>query len=106
MTETRASRLPARRTDTALDRVERKAHLEATIEQQRIDILVEASRWREASRPIDDGWRALMRFKVPLYTVGGMLLLKGSRHPHSVLRVARRLAAGALLFRRVRRLLR
>ena len=94
---------PARRADVVADR---KAHLEAAIEQQRIDILVAANRWREASRPIDDGWQALMRFKAPLYAAGGVLLLQGARHPRSLLRVARRLAAGVLLFRRVRRLLR
>ncbi len=30
-----------------------KAELEARIEQQRVDILVAASRWRSATRPID-----------------------------------------------------
>lgn len=105
------SRLPARRDVTepsraAPSRTERKAQLEARIEQQRIDILVEASRYREASRPIDEGWQALMRFKAPLYALGGVLLLKSARHPTSLLRVAKRLAAGALLLRRARRLLR
>lgn len=87
-------------------RAERKAQLEATIEQQRIDILVAASRWREASRPLDDGWRALMRFKTPLYALGGALLLRSARRPGSLLRLAKRAGAGLLLFRRARRLLR
>lgn len=105
------TRLPARRDLTEPSRAlpsrsERKAQLEARIEQQRIDILVEASRYREASRPIDEGWQALMRFKAPLYALGGVLLLKSARHPNSLLRVAKRLAAGALLLRRARRLLR
>ncbi|MDR5891785.1 MULTISPECIES: YqjK-like family protein [Halomonas] len=96
--------LPARRPPPS--HAERKAQLNARIEQQRIDILVEASRYREASRPIDDGWRALMRFKAPLYALGGVLLMKSARHPSSLLRVSKRLAAGALLLRRARRLLR
>jgi hypothetical protein len=105
------TRLPARRDLTEPSRAlpsrsEHKEQLEARIEQQRIDILVEASRYREASRPIDEGWQALMRFKAPLYALGGVLLLKSARHPNSLLRVTKRLAAGALLLRRARRLLR
>ncbi|QTF91542.1 YqjK family protein [Halomonas sp. BM-2019] len=97
---------PARRDAAGHGQTERKARLEAEIEQQRIDILVEASRCREASRPIDEGWQTLMRFKAPLLALGGLLLMKSARHPNSLLRVAKRLAAGALLLRRARRLLR
>jgi len=86
-------------------RAERKAQLLATIEQQRIDILVDANRWREASRPIDDGWQRLMRFKPLLIGAGGVLLLHGARHPNRLVRLARRLAAGALVISRARRLL-
>lgn len=96
----------ARRSAPATSRAERKAQLHARIEQQRIDLLVEASRYREASRPIDEGWQTVMRFKAPLYALGGVLLMKSARHPSSLLRVAKRLAAGALLLRRARRLLR
>ncbi len=87
-------------------RSQRKAELEADIEQQRIDIYVAASRWRRASRPIDDGWRIMMRFRVPLYALGGALLASGARHPGSLMRIARRIAAGGLLIQRARRLLR
>lgn len=83
----------------------RKAQLEAAIEQERVDILVEASRWREAGRPIDDGWHLLMRFRVPLYIAGGALLLKGARHPSALIRLARRLATGRVLASQVLRLL-
>ncbi|WP_404298067.1 YqjK family protein [Halomonas sp.] len=99
------SRLPARHEASALSRAERKAQLEARIEQQRIDILVEASRYREAGRPIDEGWGMLVRFKVPLLALGGALLLESARHPNTVLRVVKRLAAGGLLLRRARRML-
>lgn len=83
----------------------RKAQLEAAIEQERVDVLVEASRWREASRPIDDGWHLLMRFKIPLYLAGGALLVKGARHPSALIRLGRRLAAGRMLVGRALRLL-
>lgn len=86
-------------------RAERKARLEAAIEQQRVDILVTANRWREASRPLDDAWRVVARFKAPLYVLGGVLLLRATRHPAPLLRLTKRLGAGALLLRRVRRLL-
>ncbi|MFO8045321.1 MAG: YqjK family protein [Halomonas sp.] len=99
------SRPPLRREALVPSGIERKAQLEARIEQQRIDILVEASRYREASRPIDEGWQTLMRFKVPLLALGSVLLLKGARHPNALLRVAKRLAAGGLMLRRARRML-
>jgi len=83
-----------------------KAELEARIEQQRVDILVAGSRWRSATRPIDDGWRTLMRFKAPLYAAGGLLLFRLGRHPGRLLRLGRRATAGALVVNRVRRLLR
>ncbi|PMR77643.1 YqjK family protein [Billgrantia endophytica] len=86
-------------------RTERKATLLTTIEQQRIDILVEANRWKEASRPLDDGWRHLMRYKAPLLAIGGLLLLRSARHPSSLIRMGKRAAAGALLLNRARRLL-
>ena len=98
--------LPTRRESPPPSRAARKAELEARIEQQRIDILVEASRYREASRPLDEGWQMLMRFKAPLYALGGALLLKSARHPNSLLRVAKRLTAGVVLLRRARRMLR
>ncbi|WP_254277150.1 YqjK-like family protein [Halomonas sp. 3H] len=101
-----SARLPARRDEALRPRAVQKARLEARIEQQRVDILVEASRFREAGRPIDDGWHTLRRFKAPLYALGGVLLLRSARHPNSLLRVARRLVAGGLLLRRARRLLR
>lgn len=88
-----------------LSRAERKAQLLATIEQQRIDILVDANRWREASQPLDAGWQHLMRFKPLMIAAGGVLLLHSARHPNRLVRLARRLAGGALVVSRARRLL-
>ncbi|GGX82893.1 hypothetical protein GCM10007160_08000 [Litchfieldella qijiaojingensis] len=100
MSHDRSSRLSPRR-----QRALHKAALELRIEQQRIDMLVESSRWREASSGIDAVWHGLMRFKVPLFAIGGVVLLRGARHPRSLLRLARRVASGALLLRRAQRLL-
>lgn len=87
-------------------RRQRKALLEAQIEQQRVDLMVAATRWRTATSGIDDTWRQLQRFKAPLYAVGGYLLLHSARRPSSLLRVAKRVVAGVLLMRRAQRLLR
>ncbi|WP_280547635.1 MULTISPECIES: YqjK family protein [unclassified Halomonas] len=87
------------------DRRARKAELEHAIEQQRIDLLVAASRWQSASRSIDRGWHTLVRFRAPLLAVGAMLLYRGVRRPGGVVRLAGRLTTGALLVKRARRLL-
>lgn len=86
-------------------RAQRKAALEIRIEQQRIDMLVESNRWREASRGIDSAWHGLMRFKVPLAAIGSIVLLNSIRHPRTLLRRGRRLATTLLLLRRAQRLL-
>ena len=101
-----ASRPPVLDNAQPTSRAERKARLEASIEQQRIDMMVEASRWQEASRPLDDAWRGVMRFKGPLYAIGGFLLLRGSRKPGSLARLTHRVEGGVILFNRARHLLR
>ncbi|WP_300271738.1 YqjK-like family protein [Halomonas sp.] len=87
-------------------RAEQKAALESRIEQQRVDILVAAGRFRTATQPIDDGWHTLMRFKTPLVALGGLIALRLARRPGRLLRLGRRAAAGALVLNRARRLLR
>lgn len=88
------------------DRRARKAELEHAIEQQRIDLLVAASRWQSASHSIDQGWRTLMRYRTPLVAVGGLLLYRGVRRPGGIVRLAGHLTTGALLVKKARRLLR
>jgi hypothetical protein len=84
---------------------ERKAALIATIEQQRIDILVEAERWHHASATLDSGWDHLKRYRGLLYLAGGTLLVGSARHPGSLARIAKRLLTGGLMLYRARRLL-
>ncbi|WP_355661584.1 YqjK family protein [Halomonas salifodinae] len=88
------------------ERAAHKAALEARIEQQRIDLLVAAERWQGAGREVDGRWQELMRWKAALYGVGGLLIWRSAKRPASLVRVAKRVAAGALLLRRARRLLR
>ena len=89
-----------------LTRPQRKAELIAALEQQRIDLLVESERWQQASTRLDAGWLQLARDRNVLYLAGGALLLSSARRPKSLLRVAKRVAAGGLLLSRGRRLLR
>lgn len=86
-------------------RAQRKAELVATIEQQRIDILVAAERWQHASVSLDAGWQRLKRYRGLVYLAGGALLVSGARHPSSLIRMGKRLAAGGLLLNRAMRLL-
>ncbi|QOR38339.1 hypothetical protein HNO52_07335 [Billgrantia diversa] len=86
-------------------RAQRKAELVATIEQQRIDILVAADRWQHASASLDAGWQRLKRYRGVIYLAGGALLVGGARKPSSLIRVVKRLAAGGLLLNRALRLL-
>lgn len=88
------------------ERRARKVELEHAIEQQRIDLLVAASRWQSASRSLDQGWHALMRYRVPLLLVGGTVIYRTVRRPGGILRLAGRLTTGALLVKKARRLLR
>ena len=86
-------------------RAQRKAELIAAIEQQRIDILVAAERWRHASASLDAGWQQLRRYRGLIYLAGGALLLGSLRRPGSLLRIAKQAAAGGLLLNRARRIL-
>ncbi|MFQ3786880.1 YqjK family protein [Halomonas sp. A29] len=88
-----------------LSRIQRKAELVATIEQQRIDILVAGERWRHASGSLDAGWQHLKRYRGGIYLAAGALLVGAARHPGSLIRTVKRLAAGGLLLNRARRLL-
>ncbi len=53
----------------------RKQALETRIERQRVDLMVESTRWHAATRSIDHAWAAIVRWKVPLYVVGGLLVI-------------------------------
>lgn len=86
-------------------RAQRKAELVAAIEQQRIDLLVEAERWQYASISLDAGWQHIKRYRGLAYLAGGTMLVGAARRPDSLLRIFKRLAAGGLLLNRARKLL-
>ncbi len=89
-----------------LGRRERKALLLEHIEQQRIDILVEAKRWKAAGQSLDALWQQARRHRGLLYLAGGALVVASARHPRGLIRLTRRFATGVLLIHRARRLLR
>ena len=88
------------------ERLARRAELEHAIEQQRIDLLVAAHRWRTAESTLDQGWRFLSRHKTPLLVACGLLAYRGLRHPGGAARLARRLTTGLLFAKKARDLLR
>ncbi|QFU01178.1 hypothetical protein FIU83_05955 [Halomonas sp. THAF5a] len=88
------------------DRKARRAELDHAIEQQRIDLLVAAHRWRTAERTLDRSWRFLSRHRTPLLVAAGLLAYRGLRHPRGAVRLARRLTAGVFFAKKARDLLR
>ena len=82
---------------------ERKARLEMRIEQQRIDVLVNAERWRHATRKIDALYHTAQRWKAPLYGIAGVVIWRSLRHPKGLKRLAGRAFGLAMTARRLRR---
>ncbi|MFG6175803.1 YqjK family protein [Halomonas sp. THAF12] len=72
------------------ERRARKAALEAAIEQQRLDLLVEARRWQSAARSLEVGWQAMQRYRLPAIGGSALLLWWSLRHPAAAKRIAKR----------------
>ncbi|WP_136247530.1 YqjK family protein [Halomonas borealis] len=90
------------------ERQARKAALEASIQQQRLDLLVEAEHWHRASRPLEASWQAVQRYRLPALGGGSLLLWWSLRHPATAKRLARRSLSIMVIARRaqwLRRLL-
>ncbi|RAH37502.1 YqjK family protein [Halomonas sp. SL1] len=89
---------------TNAERRARKAALEAAIEQQRLDLLVESEHWHQAARPLEAGWQSLQRYRLPAVGGGALLLFWSLRHPAAAKRLARRSLFVAVTARRLKRL--
>ncbi|WP_458527428.1 YqjK family protein [Onishia taeanensis] len=83
----------------------RKALLEARIGQQRIDVLVEAERWRHATLKIDALFHTAQRWKAPFYGIAGVMLWQSLRRPKGVRRLVGRVFGLAMTARRLRRII-
>lgn len=83
----------------------RKALLEARIEQQRIDVLVDAERWRHATQKIDAFYHAAQRWKAPIYGFAGVFAWQSLRRPKGFRQFAGRAFGLVMMARRLRRLI-
>ena len=87
---------------TYAERRARKAALEAAIEQQRLDLLVESEHWHQAARPLEAGWQSLQRYRLPAAGGGALLLVWSLRHPAAAKRLAKRSLFVAVTVRRLK----
>ncbi|XGA81138.1 YqjK family protein [Halomonas sp. CH40] len=87
-------------------RRERKQALLQTLEQQRIDIMVDSLRLNRAAAPIDATWQQLIRFKKPLYLLGGFVAWKLTRKPGRLMQLGKKAVSGYAVAKRVRQLTR
>ncbi|MGS2744063.1 YqjK-like family protein [Halomonas sp. LS-001] len=85
---------------------ERKQALLQTLEQQRIDIMVDSLRLQRAAAPIDATWQQVMRFRKPLFLLGGVLVWRFARHPGRLASLGKKALAGYAVAKRVRHLTR
>lgn len=85
---------------------ERKQALLQTLEQQRIDIMVDSVRLDRAAAPIDAGWHQLVRFRKPLYLLGGLVAWKLARNPERLVQLGKRAVGGYAIARKASQLLR
>ena len=89
-----------------LTRNERKQALLQTLEQQRIDIMVDGLRLQRAAAPIDNTWQQVMRFKKPLLLLGGVLVWRFARHPGRLASTGKKALAGYAVAKKLRHLTR
>lgn len=85
-----------------LSRSERKQALLQTLEQQRIDIMVDGLRLQRAAAPVDATWQKVMRFRKPLFLLGGVLVWRFARHPGRLASLGKKALAGYAVAKKVR----
>ncbi|MGY4878300.1 YqjK-like family protein [Vreelandella aquamarina] len=85
-----------------LSRSERKQALLQTLEQQRIDIMVDGLRLQRAAAPIDATWQKAMRFRKPLLLLGGVLAWRFARHPGRLASLGKKALAGYAVAKKLR----
>lgn len=87
--------------DSRRTRAERKAALLATLEQQRVDILVNSDRLLRSTTPLEQHWKSA---KLPVYAAGGFMAYRLIRHPSGALAAGRKALAGYVLLLKLKRL--
>ncbi|MCS2608945.1 YqjK-like family protein [Halomonas dongshanensis] len=101
MTHANHHAAPTNASPAPLSRADRKRALLATLEQQRVDLLVESDRFLEAAAPFDARWQ---RFKIPLAVASGALAWRLFRRPGGIAKASQRALAGYMLFRKLKTL--
>lgn len=88
----------------SLSRAARKRELLDTLEQQRIDIMVEGIRLERAAAPLDHGWQNIARYKTPLMLAASGAAYRVVRKPGPIVRIGKRALAAYMLVRNIKRL--
>jgi hypothetical protein len=101
-----AADTPGKKHRSRVPTQQRKAELEATIEQQRLMLLEATREWHQAGQKIDHGVTRLIPFRTPLLIAGGIALLPLLRRPGHIVRIARKAATTAFIANRALRLFR
>lgn len=80
----------------------RRAELEASISQQRLDVSHAMRDLKEATAPIDRGWAKVQQYRGPLVLVGGLIAARGGFRPKKGLGLLKRGLMGWVMIRRLR----
>lgn len=86
-------------------RAQRKAELEARIDQQRLSLILTASHYGDASHRLDRYWHALKPWRGVLLTAGSIALIPILRRPGTLTRIIGKTLTTAITVQRIRRLL-
>lgn len=88
-----------------IQRAQRKAELEASIDQQRLALINAGSHCNDASLRLDRYWHILTPYRTALLTAGGIALIPILRRPGTFTRIIGRTLTTAITVQRLRRLL-
>lgn len=88
-----------------IQRAQRKAELEASIDQQRLSLINAASHCNDASRRLDRYWHTLKPYRTALLAAGGIALIPVLRRPGTFTRIIGKTLTTAIAVQRLRRLL-
>lgn len=87
-------------------RHERKQALLTTLEQQRIDIMVDHLRLERAAAHVDATWQQLVRFRKPLRLLGGLVVFKLARQPGQLMQWGRKALSSYTVVNSIRQFMR
>ncbi len=83
----------------------RKTQLLREIQQQRLDLSSTSSQWLHKTESLDDGWRAMTKWRKYLIAGTGILAIYGIRRPSRLIKWSRRAVSAVGTLRIIRRTL-